>query len=128
MLSRAEISARLKAARWLASPTQGDVKPTALSVKELAELEPLKRNEITKNRIEEVEQAKAKGRDMELEKVAEALGLPDWWFTVPDLFALLRSIEQPADEGGDASGEPGGWKPDLGPQDQDDDEAQGGQV
>jgi len=88
-----EISARLKAARWLIGATSD--KPAPLSVESLAKHPLLVKNRITKNRIEEIEQAKAKARSMELEKIADALGLPHAWFTAEDWRPLIH--EPPAE-------------------------------
>lgn len=84
-----EISLRLKAARWLVG-SSGD-KPAPLSVEALAKRRPLVQNKITKNRIEEIEQAKTTARSMELEKIADALGLPHAWFTAKDWRPLIRN-------------------------------------
>jgi transcriptional regulator with XRE-family HTH domain len=84
MLSRSELSARLKAARWLAGVPDENGRPRQLSVAALVQMEPIKRNKITKNRIEEIEQTKAEARLMELEKIAEALDTPVEWFTEPN--------------------------------------------
>jgi len=75
---RAADSRRLKAARWLAGKDRRNKRGQliALPVTELAEMEPLKRNRISASRLEEIEQERTEARDMELEKVAEALGLP----------------------------------------------------
>lgn len=74
---RAADSRRLKAARWLAGTGRNDRgQLIALPVAELAGMEPLKRNRISASRLEEIEQERTDARDMELEKVAEALELP----------------------------------------------------
>lgn len=78
----AEISRRLKAARWLAGGVNDKDQPRALDVNELAQRAPLPDNNITANRIREIEQLEAKARPMELDKIAEALGMPADWFTV----------------------------------------------
>jgi transcriptional regulator with XRE-family HTH domain len=88
MPSAIEISSRLKAARWLVGSSGS--KPAPLSVEELVQRKPLKKNKITKNRIEEIEQAKTEARSMELEKIAEALGLPHAWFTAEDWRHLIH--------------------------------------
>jgi transcriptional regulator with XRE-family HTH domain len=77
-----EISRRLKAGRWLAGGVRADGKPTALTTAELAKRSPLPQNGISVNRLEEIEQLKVSNgpRPMELEKIAEALGLPAAWF------------------------------------------------
>lgn len=82
MIGPAEVSRRLKAARWLAGDIDEQGKPKALSTRDLAQREPLPSNGISANRIEEIEQLKlADGpRPMELEKIAQALGLPHEWF------------------------------------------------
>lgn len=89
MLDRAQISARLKAARWLAGTADAEGRPRPLSVADLIDRAPLKSNRIRKNRIEGIEQAKVDARSMELEKIAEALELPYEWFTAADISSLL---------------------------------------
>lgn len=111
MLSRIEISTRLKAARWLHGAPGERGRPTPLSVAGLVQLEPLRTNRITKNRIEEIEQMKAEARSMELEKIAEALELPHAWFTERDWPTLLvfpsdppeRELERDLDAAGQQS-------------------------
>jgi hypothetical protein len=91
MLPRAEISARVKAGRWLASRRKdAKGKPIVLSVQEMVRRKPLAGN-MTVNRIHEIEQAKVDARPMELEKIADALKLPHEWFTADDLARLFRS-------------------------------------
>lgn len=70
----------MKAARYLHG-REGDRGAAPLPVAELAQREPLRSNGISANRLEEIEQMKAHGRPMELEKVAQALGLRVDWFT-----------------------------------------------
>lgn len=77
----AETSRRLKAARWLAGGVDADGKPKQLKVAELAQRWPLPENGIKANRLEEIEQLKITAPPMELEKIAEALGLPHEWFS-----------------------------------------------
>lgn len=92
MLASVEISRRLKAARWLVGGEDARGKPTALSVEDLAAREPLPANRITSNRLEEIEQLKADARPMELDKIAEALGLPPWWFTAAASLGALNEV------------------------------------
>jgi hypothetical protein len=92
---RVRISLRLKAGRYLAGYADGDGKPTALSVEELAQHPLLVANRITRNRLEEVEQTKTAARPMELEKIAVALGLGDDWFAAePSLVSQLDDAER----------------------------------
>lgn len=121
MLPRAEISARLKAARWIAAAADDKGKPVPLSVADLVEREPLKSNRFAKNRLENIEQARVDARSMELEKIAEALGLPHEWFTTSDLHELIsatapgvsdvgaeaRAAEADLDRRGAGEGRPG---------------------
>jgi transcriptional regulator with XRE-family HTH domain len=73
-----QVSLRLKAARHLAGGRSADGKRAVpLAVSSLAEHEVLRRNQITKNRLEDYEQMTiAKPVPMELEKIAEALRIP----------------------------------------------------
>jgi transcriptional regulator with XRE-family HTH domain len=92
----AEVSRRLKAARWLAGGLDEKGKPKPLSVKELAALRPLPENGISANRLEEIEQMKITAPPMELEKIAQALELPDDWFTAeaPQVSRGLAALDQ----------------------------------
>lgn len=54
-----------------------------MSAQELAEHEPLVRNRITANAISEIEQLIRPAREMELDVIARALGLPEAWFSEP---------------------------------------------
>lgn len=78
---QAEVSRRLKAARWLAGGIDEKGRPAPLSPQELAAREPLVRNGITANAIMEIEQLIRRPRPMELRTIAEALGLRGDWFT-----------------------------------------------
>lgn len=82
MTDPVEVARRLKAARWLAGGVDTKGKPVQLKVSELAQRESLVQNRITSNRIEEFEQLVAVARPMELEKIAQALGLRQDYFTV----------------------------------------------
>lgn len=101
MPAPAEISRRLKAARWLAGGVDQDGKPKQLKVAELAKRSPLPENKITANRLEEIEQLVITAPPMELDKIAEALGLPHSWFSAervapiaPDIEAVEEAIGQ----------------------------------
>lgn len=74
-----QISLRLKAARLLAGEisSKGAV---GISVRELAELGPLKDERITANKLEEAEQRKTSLRRSDLRAIIEALSLPPDWF------------------------------------------------
>lgn len=83
-MDRATVSRRLKAARWLAGTgrnDRGQVVPVMAA--ELAELEPLVQNRLSKSRIEEIEQERTDARPMELRVIEDALGLPTGWFDDP---------------------------------------------
>lgn len=82
-MHRADVSRRLKAARWLAGGIDEKGRVTSLTVEALAQLAPLPENGISQNRLEEIEQQKVDARPMELEKIARALGVPDAWFSAP---------------------------------------------
>lgn len=77
--TRLQVSLRLKAARYLAGSraTEGRQAGSAipLGTAELAQQPVLVENKIAKGRIEEIEQMKVDARPMELEKLAEALGV-----------------------------------------------------
>ena len=78
------LSLRLKAARYLAGHKAKDGRAVALTVADLATREILERNGITKNRIEDYEQMKVVDpRPMELEKIAEGLGVPPSFILEP---------------------------------------------
>jgi len=101
---RLEISLRLKAARWIRGYRDSRGKPSAVTTGALAEIEPLKSNGITKNRLEEIEQGKVLARPMELEAIARALKLPRDWFeqgaeasTRLDALALLEEAVRERD-------------------------------
>jgi transcriptional regulator with XRE-family HTH domain len=79
-MERSEVSRRLKAGRWLAGDLNDKGKATALTPEELATREPLVRNRISANRLYEIEQERVDAREMELEKIAEALDLPPAFF------------------------------------------------
>lgn len=84
--SRVDASRRLKAARMLRGRWTGAHGVQPLPVLELSEL--LSDNNISKNRIEEIEQCKTDARPIELEAIATALNLPEGWFRV-DFFDRL---------------------------------------
>lgn len=93
----AEVSRRLKAARWLAGGVDAKGKPIPLSPRKLAQHERLQRNGISANAIEEFEQLRREPREMELRVITEALELPSTWFSgaVTDPVAdRLQAIEQ----------------------------------
>jgi 3-hydroxyacyl-CoA dehydrogenase len=101
---RLEISLRLKAGRWLAGTKattgrqQGSAVP--LTTDALANHPVLLANRITKNRLEDIEQMRnGEARSMELEKIAEALGLPAAWFQTADEMDLDASTERAAQRG-----------------------------
>lgn len=93
-----EVSRRLKAARWLAGGVKDNGKPAELKASELARRDVLVENGITANRIEEIEQLKVTPRPMELEKIAQALGVPRDWF--------VERVSQPVE--GETTPAPGG--------------------
>lgn len=76
---RLQVSLRIKAARYLAGSraTSGKQEGSAvpLGIAELAQHPLLVDNKISKSRIAEIEQMKVDARPMELEKLAEALGV-----------------------------------------------------
>lgn len=74
-----EVSRRLKAARWLVGGLKPNGRPQAMTVEELATHPVLMTNRISKNRLEEFEQAKTTPRRLELVAIGEAFGLPDWF-------------------------------------------------
>lgn len=79
-MDRAEVSRRLKAARWLAGGLDDKGRPVPLSPDELAAREPLVSNGISANAIAEIERMYKDARPMELRELAEALGMAPWWF------------------------------------------------
>lgn len=87
---RAEIARRLKAARWLAGTigpsTKGrtgyEVK--AITPAELAARDPLPANDLTATKLGAIERMERKATPMELEKIAEALGVARDYFTMAD--------------------------------------------
>jgi hypothetical protein len=91
MADNAQISARLKAARWLNGGLDEKGKPKALSVGDLSQRRPLKENDLSQNRIEEIEQLKAEARPMEVDQLAIALGVPAAWFTAEDWRSLISA-------------------------------------
>lgn len=100
-MDRAEVSRRLKAGRWLAGGVDADGKPKQLSAADLAQRPPCVANKISANRIAEIEQLVVDARPMELEKIAECLGLPSL-FASPELPdsqtpAENRAIQELAD-------------------------------
>lgn len=99
-MDAAEISRRLKAARWLAGGLDEKGRPAPLSPEALAQREPLRRNRITANRISEFERLVSEAREMELAVIAEALGIPVSFFTVADdrVAAQLRRVEAEVSE------------------------------
>lgn len=100
---RVEISKRLKAARQLAGYVDDDGRVRALSVAELIRLPDLAQNEISRNRVEDIEQLKVDARPMELKAIADALSLPTDWFAKgggeplsQPIADLLRAVESDA--------------------------------
>lgn len=79
-MDRAEVSRRLKAARWLRGGTDAKGRPVPLSPAELAQRDQLQRNGITANAIAEIERMVKDAKPMELREIREALELPDNWF------------------------------------------------
>lgn len=84
---RAEISRRLKAARWLAGDVRESTKGNgweaiALTPEELAQRAPLPANQITANKLGTIERMERHTPPMELAAIAEALGLQADWFSV----------------------------------------------
>lgn len=81
---RLQVSLRLKAARYLAGGLSKDGnRAVAITVDQLAEHPLLQANDIRKNRLEEFEQMDTDARPMELEKIAEALGVPRPFLLAP---------------------------------------------
>jgi hypothetical protein len=94
MLKPAEVSRRLKAARWLAGGVDAKGKPKELKVSELALRPPLPENGISANRLAEIEQLKITAPPMELEKIEEALGLPGWFFAESPVGASEEAVRR----------------------------------
>jgi hypothetical protein len=102
VVDRAEVSRRLKAARWLVGRLDRKGRPTPLPISELALHPSLEKNRITPNRLEEIEQMKTEVRTVELLALADALGLPTWFDGVADpkpesVAALWRQALDEAD-------------------------------
>lgn len=114
---RAEISRRLKAARWLRGGLDEKGRPAPLSPEDLADHEPLRRNGITANAISEIERMVKSARPMELRELCEALEMPPDWFAVesnalsrealqrsaallaPQLLAAAQALRQAQEQG-----------------------------
>jgi transcriptional regulator with XRE-family HTH domain len=96
---RAEIARRLKAARWLAgsvaSNERGETgyRVTQLSPEDLARRGRLSENGITATLIGAIERMERHTPPMELEAIADALGVPRSWF----------ELEAPTGENGELS-------------------------
>lgn len=90
---RLRVSLRLKAARHLAGGLNENGSPSALPTRVLAACPILVANNITNNRLQEIEQMKTEAREMELERIARALSLGPDWFSAP----LLRPQEAEAE-------------------------------
>lgn len=129
-MGRAEISRRLKAARWLRGGVDEKGRTTPLSPEALAQLEPLRRNGISANAVAEIERMVKDARPMELREIREALDLPEDWFDEPSgiesgILARLDAIEATLSRrGADAwrpapAGELGRRAEGFGPSDQD---------
>lgn len=83
---RLQVSLRLKAARHLAGssrPSKGGFEAVALTVEELAKRPLVIENGITKNRLDAYEQMKTEPRPMELQVIADALGVPRDFLLAP---------------------------------------------
>jgi hypothetical protein len=78
-VERAEVSRRLKAARWLVGSVNDKGKPRPMTTVELSAHQQLKANRITKNRLDEIEQLVSEARPVELLAIEEALGLDRWF-------------------------------------------------
>lgn len=75
-----QVSLRLKAARYLAGDYSKDEKyASPISVEKLAKVPLLVANQIGANRLMEIEQMKTRARPMELQVIADALGVPRWF-------------------------------------------------
>lgn len=79
-MDKAEISRRLKAARWLAGGVDDNGRVIPLSPEDLAQRAPLADNGITANAIREIEQLKKDARPMELREICRALDLDARFF------------------------------------------------
>lgn len=91
---RAEIARRLKAARWLAGGCRtknggNGVEPVALTAEELADRQPLKSNGITAYRIGTIERMEHHTPPMELDAIADALGVARRYFRPEDQAPVL---------------------------------------
>lgn len=91
-MDRPEVSRRLKAARWLAGSLNDKGQVAPLEVRELAQRDQLKENRISSNRLEEIEQLRVDARPMELDKIAEAMGLPSSWFRATKVAPLTLDV------------------------------------
>lgn len=91
-MDRAEVSRRLKAARWLAGGTNEKGLVAPLETRDLAQRPQLAENRISANRLEEIEQLKVDARPMELDKIAEAMGLPSSWFRATKVAPLTLDV------------------------------------
>lgn len=91
-MDRPEVSRRLKAARWLAGGVNDKGQVFALETRDLAQCPQLVENKISVNRLEEIEQLKVDARPMELDKIAEAMGLPASWFRAPKVAPLTLDV------------------------------------
>lgn len=117
-LDRAEVSRRLKAARWLAGSVDEKGKPTPLSPQDLARDKRLIANKISANAIMEFEQTIRTARPMELRELAFALGVgPEWFAPTPVLHpaetrALLQQLLDDLDRAGGQAGQGTQSKPD----------------
>lgn len=80
-VDRLAVSLRLKAARHLAGGTNDRGQAVPLPVADLVAREPAKTNGITKSRVEEIEQMRVEARPMELDALAEALGVAPSFLT-----------------------------------------------
>jgi hypothetical protein len=95
-INRAETSRRLKAARWLRGGFNEKGQTSPLPTDELAAIPVLELNKISQNRLEEIERMKIDARTFDREKLEEALGLPEGWFSETDLTQLLAPPRAPA--------------------------------
>jgi hypothetical protein len=99
VVEKAEVSRRLKAARWLRGGTDEKGRPAPLAPEDLAMMEPLRRNGISANAITEIERMVKDARPMELREIRDALDLPTPWFDAPITEReRLRSIEAKVDQ------------------------------
>lgn len=100
---RAEIARRLKAARWLFGEHREKrsgkgFEAVSLSAEKLAELEPLPSNEITAYRIGTIERMEHHTPPMELNAIADALGIAHAYFRPEDGPVLQRTGEASSTE------------------------------